>query len=60
MIEILITAICSIVFYLLGINYGKNKEKINVTNKQMDNVSKSVAIDNTPHDDIDSMYDKYE
>lgn len=57
---ILLVAFGGIVSYLFGISTGKKTQKEKQEKETVKNVKKTNAINNTPVDILDSMYDKYE
>lgn len=57
---ILLVVLGGIVSYLFGISTGKKTQKEKQEKETVKNVKKTNAINNTPVDILDSMYDKYE
>lgn len=57
---ILLVALGGVVSYLFGISTGKKTQKEKQEKEVVKNVKKTNAINNTPVDILDSMYDKYE
>lgn len=56
----LLVALGGIVSYLYGISTGKKTQKEKQEKEIVKNAKKTNAINNTPVDILDSMYDKYE
>lgn len=57
---IFLVVLGGIVSYLFGISTGKKTQKEKQEKETVKNVKKTNAINNTPVDILDSMYDKYE